>query len=528
MSSSTSSDPTKVPPSLSKVKLPLPSLDQLAARLSPTASPLSGTGNFGGNGTNAAATRSTRLPATLLARASPITLGQSSNSSEISLADSTKANPPSADDRSISPTPSSNTTSTNTDAQDDTMDDTNVSVPGPGLTAEHLEQHNKATAISPSSALSEDAFSPLSRLSATSSKPIRGYKNVPTLDDITKRLHKTRLLSVDGTDAPPPGVPRTQPSQQNQQNRVSVGEAPHPLQHPWILYHDNKARQAPHDPSIPYVPSNTETDAYEANLTLIGEFDTVEDFCRYFNWLKPPSQLERNSNYHLFKSGIKPMWEDPANSNGGKWVLTMKSNPQLLDRCWSWLVFALVGEELDDAQGQGNDTDEICGAVVSLRSKVDRIQVWTRSKDVERVNRIGKRLIKLLDVSEKDGIGLDFQFHQDERPTPSKYLSIQATFPASSFRNSFTGTPFAGGINPYSGLPPNAYGGIPGGAFGAFNQPIQVNPNIGGNGVVSGGVPLGFPQGAMGTFGMGAANTAFGSSNTGGSWRQSGGSGFRR
>ena len=64
---------------------------------------------------------------------------------------------------------------------------------------------------------------------------------------------------------------------------------------------------------------------------------------------------------------------------------------------------ALVGEELEDG-------DEICGAVVSLRTKVDRIQVWTRSKDdVERLNGIGKRLVKLLDVSEADGIGLEFQ-----------------------------------------------------------------------------------------------------------------------
>jgi hypothetical protein len=49
------------------------------------------------------------------------------------------------------------------------------------------------------------------------------------------------------------------------------------------------------------------------------------------------------------------MWEDPANANGGKWVLTMKSNPALLDRCWSWLAMALVGEELDEK-------DEVCGA----------------------------------------------------------------------------------------------------------------------------------------------------------------------
>lgn len=84
-------------------------------------------------------------------------------------------------------------------------------------------------------------------------------------------------------------------------------------------------------------------------------------------------------------------------------MLTMKNNPALLDRCWNWLAMALVGEELEDG-------DEICGAVVSLRTKVDRIQLWTRSKDdVEKLNGIGKKLVKLLDISEADQIGLEFQ-----------------------------------------------------------------------------------------------------------------------
>ena len=56
------------------------------------------------------------------------------------------------------------------------------------------------------------------------------------------------------------------------------------------------------------------------------------------------------------------------------------------------------------------DDDEICGAVVSLRSQVDRIQLWTRSKeDVEKINGIARKMVKLLDVSEADGIGLEFQ-----------------------------------------------------------------------------------------------------------------------
>ena len=262
-----------------------------------------------------------------------------------------------------------------------------------------------------------------------------------------------------------------------------------------------------------------DTEEYEAGLTVIGEFDTVESFCRYFNWLKPPSKLERNSNYHLFKSGIKPMWEDEANAKGGKWVLTMKNNPQLLDRCWSWLAMALVGEDLDEG-------DEICGAVVSLRSKVDRIQLWTRSKeDVEKINGIARKMVKLLDVSEADGIGLEFQvrlrpclpvhvcvlylrgsisihffhsfllalalprtarvlmyacmqYNNDDRPVPNKFLSIQA-IPQSSYRTSFHGKP-PGFNSPVSGPGEGPQiGGGPGGAFAGFG--------VGGGGVLGSG-----------------------------------------
>ncbi|KAG0018286.1 hypothetical protein BGZ80_007360 [Entomortierella chlamydospora] len=54
--------------------------------------------------------------------------------------------------------------------------------------------------------------------------------------------------------------------------------------------------------------------------------------------------------------GIKPMWEDPANANGGRWIVTLlNKNPELLDRCWIELAYALVGEQLDAG-------DDICGA----------------------------------------------------------------------------------------------------------------------------------------------------------------------
>ncbi|CAJ0949113.1 unnamed protein product [Ranitomeya imitator] len=39
-----------------------------------------------------------------------------------------------------------------------------------------------------------------------------------------------------------------------------------------------------------------------------------------------------HSDFHLFKEGIKPMWEDDANKNGGKWIIRLRKG--LASRCW--------------------------------------------------------------------------------------------------------------------------------------------------------------------------------------------------
>ncbi|KAI0360378.1 translation initiation factor eIF4e [Trametes cingulata] len=423
----------------------MPSLNQLAARIKLDAPSPATAGNR------------PRLAASLLRTSS-----QNSNvsSAAASASDSVTVNPPSS--RSVSPaqlsvSPPRSNGSTPQPEEGDAQP----------LTTEKLEKLNQETAKD-----DKDA-KPKQRM------PI-GYKNIPSLDAITARLAKARTLSIDGSAKPPEAETIEDPKTPGL--RIKAPE--HPLEHSWTIYHDTKNK-------VPYTPATAgsdnppnsaaghfmapDTDEYEAGLTVIGEFDTVESFCRYFNWLKPPSKLERNSNYHLFKSGIKPMWEDEANANGGKWVLTMKNNPQLLDRCWSWLAMALVGEDLDEG-------DEICGAVVSLRSKVDRIQLWTRSKeDVEKINGIARKMVKLLDISEADGIGLEFQYNNDERPVPNKFLSIQA-IPQSSFRTSFHGKPpgFSSPVSaPGEGPQIGAAAGGPGGAFAGFG--------VGGGGVLGQG-----------------------------------------
>lgn len=152
---------------------------------------------------------------------------------------------------------------------------------------------------------------------------------------------------------------------------------------------------------------------------MLGVYTTVEAFFGTFATLRRPSQLERNANYHLFKNGIKPMWEDPANANGGKWTITLRgTNPALLDRSWMWLVLALIGEELDE-------NDSITGAVCSTRAKGDRIALWVRHKnEVDVVNRLGRRLVHLLDVEKEPGVSLEFQFMMGQPTAPARYISI--------------------------------------------------------------------------------------------------------
>ncbi|ESK87644.1 eukaryotic translation initiation factor 4e class ii [Moniliophthora roreri MCA 2997] len=454
----------------------LPSLDQLAAKLS------------NANATDGAspAVPRPRLPLTALRTSSSTSLNTTTSS-----ADSMSVNPPAT--RSTSPS-----ALTVNDDGASTPSTTEGVAPPPGgdstITADKLEKLQAQ----------QDSATPSPNTQP--GKRVKGYKNIPSLDAITARLVRARTFSIDGSPKPPEPELIEDPKTPGLQMKPPE----HPLQHSWTIYHDTKAK-------VPFTPTPQSADGsaatafaaadqheYEAGLTVIGTFTTVEQFCRYFNWLKPPSKLERNSNYHLFKAPIKPMWEDPANANGGKWVLTMKNNPNLLDRCWNWVAMALVGEELEE------DQDEICGAVVSLRSKVDRIQVWTRSKeDVEKINGIGRKLVKLLDVGEKDNIGLEFQYNTDDRPLPNKFLSIQAMPPTSSFRSSTFGvgspvTPVGGG---------GGGGFVPGGGSGGHGHhhtrsvggandqqtPAQVNdrgpmsaaPGGGGGGFIVGGGAFG-------------------------------------
>lgn len=180
----------------------------------------------------------------------------------------------------------------------------------------------------------------------------------------------------------------------------TLAHVKHPLQNKWALwfYKTDKAK------------------SWKANLRLVTSFDTVEDFWAVYNHIKAASRLQSGCDYSLFKEGIEPMWEDERNRQGGRWLVNTSKNvrEQDLDRLWLETLMLLVGESF------GEYSDSVCGAVVQIRAKGDKLAIWTKNAADESANvGIGRKFKERLNLPPKLNIG--YEAHED---TMSKTGSI--------------------------------------------------------------------------------------------------------
>ncbi|CAK7235380.1 hypothetical protein SBRCBS47491_009274 [Sporothrix bragantina] len=126
---------------------------------------------------------------------------------------------------------------------------------------------------------------------------------------------------------------------------------------------------------------------YEKTLHPMACVSTVEDFFAVYAHLKRPSTLPLVADYHFFRKGVRPIWEDAENRKGGKWIVRLKKG--VADRFWEDLLFAIIGDQFGDA------SDEVCGAVLSVRNGEDILSVWTRT-DGSRVLKIRETMRRAL------------------------------------------------------------------------------------------------------------------------------------
>ena len=120
-----------------------------------------------------------------------------------------------------------------------------------------------------------------------------------------------------------------------------------------------------------YRPPTNKYQDYEKSTIQLASIGTVESFWTIYSHLKRPSSLPAVSDYHIFKKGIRPVWEDEANKRGGKWIVRLKKG--VSDHYWEDLLLAIIGDQFVEAG------EEVCGAVLSVRSGEDVLSVWTKN-----------------------------------------------------------------------------------------------------------------------------------------------------
>lgn len=162
----------------------------------------------------------------------------------------------------------------------------------------------------------------------------------------------------------------------------------HGLQNSWVLWYTNKALK---------------TDNYEEKIMPLGEFSSCEEFWALYSHLLRPSRMPLATDYHLFKKGIKPMWEDINNRGGGKWMLRLRK--EHTNRLWEDMLLATIGEQL-----LAEYPDEICGTVISIRHQEDILALWNRTaRDDVIKKRLEERIRLVLGLA--DNVIMEYKEH---------------------------------------------------------------------------------------------------------------------
>uniref|UniRef100_A0AAQ4PD62 Eukaryotic translation initiation factor 4E type 2 n=1 Tax=Gasterosteus aculeatus aculeatus TaxID=481459 RepID=A0AAQ4PD62_GASAC len=165
----------------------------------------------------------------------------------------------------------------------------------------------------------------------------------------------------------------------NRRKTVCPGVGEHPLQYNYTFWY---SRRTPSRPAS--------SQSYEQNIRQIGSVASVEQFWRFYSHLVRPGDLSGHSDFHLFKEGIKPMWEDDYNRSGGKWIIRLRKG--LASRFWENIILAMLGEQFMVGE-------EICGAVVSIRFQEDILSIWNKtSNDQITTSRIRDTLRRVLNL----------------------------------------------------------------------------------------------------------------------------------
>ena len=114
---------------------------------------------------------------------------------------------------------------------------------------------------------------------------------------------------------------------------------PLPFQYVWAVWHDKAASCA--------------SASYDERLTLLAEaVPDIGSFYRIYNNF-PWENVKIKDSVHVFRSGVKPLWEDKENLEGGSLTVKVKREEGKAIKAWEELCLMACGGELQAAVQNG-------------------------------------------------------------------------------------------------------------------------------------------------------------------------------
>jgi len=105
----------------------------------------------------------------------------------------------------------------------------------------------------------------------------------------------------------------------------------------------------------------------------VCHLSTAEDIVAVFKIL--PHELIQNCMLFLMKEGVKPMWEDPHNCNGGSF--SYKISNKFVGDVMKLLAYHVCGTSL--VTGNNEFNDDITGITISPKKQFCVMKVWMHS-----------------------------------------------------------------------------------------------------------------------------------------------------
>lgn len=176
-------------------------------------------------------------------------------------------------------------------------------------------------------------------------------------------------------------------------------EVKHPLNTRWTLWYTK--------------PQGRANESWADLLKPVISFGSVEEFWGIFNSIPSAVELPLKADYHLFREGIRPEWEDPANANGGKWTFTFNNkNATDINDIWLRSLLSVIGETIEQDEALVN------GVVFNNKKFGYRVSLWTSSVEKSKMLPIGETFKKVLTL--QDDSSIELWSHKDAEAKGSK------------------------------------------------------------------------------------------------------------